>query len=177
MRKRITKSIAVAIIGLVAAIGPAPAHTADLIAAGDRAGPIVLGESRLSQLKNWFGEPTARKVVSVQCVNAVRMRWGTRLVVLAPHYQGRTQRVAQATVSTRTIHSSRDGDLTMHTEKGLHVGDSEERLRELYPNRKGDTHRGHTHYFLGYGKNDGTLWARVEAGTVVNLQVGPYEFC
>jgi hypothetical protein len=177
MRIDLRKGVILVVVGLCAAIGPAPAHTSDAVIAGDQAGPIELGETRISDLKEWFGEPTASKVVSVQCIKATRMRWGRRLVVIVPRYKGRNQRVGQATVWKRTIESSRDGDLTMHTTKGLRVGDSEEKLNDLYPNRKGETHRGHTHYFLGYGENDGVLWVRVEDGTVVNLQVGPYEFC
>jgi hypothetical protein len=175
MRKRALLSV----VGLVLAL-PGPglqAHPIDAIAVGEHVGPIRLNESRLPRLKEWFGEPTSRKIIEIGCVRAVKMRWGVRLVAIAPRYRGRTQRIAQVLVLRRTIHSSAHGDLTIHTGKGLRIGDSEDRLQELYPNVDGETHRGHTHYVLRANSLDGRLLARVERGIVVNFLVTPYEFC
>lgn len=152
---------------------PALGHDADLL--GERrAGPILLGETTLRQAKNWFGEPTSRKIVKIGCVRAVKMRWGHRLTVLAEKYEGKTYPIAEARAQKRTITSSKHGDLTMHTKKGLMVGDPESKVNELYPSKEGHTHKGHTHYLLEQGR---MLMVKVVDEEVVEIVVGPYEFC
>lgn len=172
-----TKTIA---LGLVLSAGlmgtPAQGHRSDLIAAGRRAGPIVLGETTVRQARRWFGEPTQRKVVEVGCIRAVRLRWARRLQVFAPRYRGETEAIAEARVKRRTIDAGPKGEITVHTRRGLRVGDTEGKLRRLYPGARPETHRGHTHYSLASGF-DGRLLAKVVRGRVTAMLTGPYEFC
>ena len=167
-------AIGFAVIGLLVA-APASGHRADLLTAAGRVGPIERGETRYRDVKQWFGEPSSYKVVRVGCVRLPRVRWGTRLeMIIGRRSAGRT--VQQVIVKKPVIQSREHGPLTFHTRKGLEVGDSEKRLRRLYPNAQGQTHSGHTHYSLNSGLH-GRMLARVENGRVVNILVGPYEFC
>lgn len=61
--------------------------------------------------------------------------------------------------------------------KGLRVGDSEGRLRALYPIAGRHTHDGHTHYTIGESRRGTRLLAKVVNRTVVQLETAPYEFC
>ena len=172
---RFTVAMAVAAMAVIGS--PVSAHKMDSIRAGRRAGPIKLNETRLRQLKDWFGEPTAKKVTRVGCIRAVRMRWGRRIVAIAPRFEGKVFPVAEVRVSKREVHFDSIGDLRLHTRRGLRVGDSERRLRRLYPHARGETHRGHTHYILRSGPSDGRLLAKVVDKVVVDIVTGPYEFC
>jgi hypothetical protein len=172
------KSFAVAVaFSLLALVSPASAHWRDAIVGGAKAGPIVLGETTVRQAKRWFGEPTDQRIVQKGCVRAVKVKWGDDLIVFAQRYQGRFQPIGEAVVGTRVLRSEELGNFQIHTRRDLRVGDSEERLRELYPNAQPETHRGHTHYVLGTGRNAGRLLGKVIDGTVMALETVPYEWC
>jgi hypothetical protein len=153
---------------------PAQAHRHDLMSP-NRAGPIVRGETRMRDLRAWFGDPTHRTTVRVGCERVIRAGWDGKLRVYSTRA---APRIVQAIfVRARTITSAEHGDLTMHTRKGLRVGNSERRLRRLYPRSEPETHAGHTHYRLRTAADGAYLMAKVVDGDVVQLEAWPYEFC
>ena len=154
--------------------GPSIAHWEDAIIAGRKAGPIRLGETTIRQAKRWFGEPTDQRVVRIGCVKAVKVKWGEDLIVFAGRDRDRIYPIAEARVGTPVLRSEKLGDFRIHTRRGLRVGDSEERVRELYPKADSQTHKGHTHYIIGEGAE---LLVRVDNGEVVMLETRPYEWC
>lgn len=161
-------------MGSLALIGTGWGHKADLAKPG-RLGPILRERTTLAQMEEWFGEPSSRRVRQVGCVKAIKVRWGRRLSAIA----GRSGEhlIAQATVKRRTIESAEHGELTLHTRKGLRVGDSERKLQRLYPKSEPVTHAGHTHYRLKTGHFGQYLMGKAVDGTVVALEMWPYEFC
>jgi hypothetical protein len=160
--------------GSLVVAGAAMAHDIDLIRPA-KAGPIVREETTLAQMRDWFGAPSVRRPVTVACSRVTKARWGRRLQVYAWRDEGR--RVAAVFVRKRTLHSREHGDLRIHTARGLSVGDSERRLRRLYPRSEPQTHAGHTHYRLATGRFDAYLMAKVVGHEVVQLEIWPYEFC
>lgn len=155
-------------------VAPAQAHRRDLVTP-DRAGPIVRGETTMRELRAWFGDPTYLKTVRVGCERVISAGWDRQLRVYATRERPST--VGAIFVRARTIRSAEHGDLSMHTGKGLRVGNSEERLRRLYPRSEPETHGGHTHYRLRTDDTGAYLMAKVVDGVVVQLEVWPYEFC
>jgi hypothetical protein len=155
-------------------VAPARAHRIDLVTP-NRAGPIVRGETTMGDMRGWFGRPTVRRVTRVGCVQVVSATWGSKLRVYAS--RGEVRIVEAIFVSARRITSDDHGDLRMHTRRRLRVGDSEDRLRQLYPRSTGETHAGHTHYRLRTGDSGAYLMAKVIDGAVLQLEAWPYEFC
>jgi hypothetical protein len=170
---RIALCVAVVCSGLVVA-GAATAHNPDVIRPA-KAGPIAREETTLAQLRDWFGPPTVRRPVTVACSRVTKARWGRRLQVYA--WRDEDRHVAAVFVRKRSLHSREHGDLTIHTARGLRVGDTERRLRRLYPRSRPQTHAGHTHYRLRTGALDAYLMAKVVGREVVQLEIWPYEFC
>jgi hypothetical protein len=170
---RIVLAVAIGCSGFAVA-GAATAHNPDVIRPA-KAGPIVREETTLAQLRDWFGPPTVRRPVTVACSRVTKARWGRRLQVYA--WREGDRHVAAVFVRRRSLHSNEHGDLTIHTARGLRVGDSERRLKRLYPRSRPQTHAGHTHYRLGTGAFDAYLMAKVVANDVVQLEIWPYEFC
>jgi hypothetical protein len=154
---------------------PASADRDDLVAAHGRAGPIHHDETTMGQMRSWFGDPTGRKRVRVGCIQAIRARWGGKLMVLATTETPR--RVAAIFVQSRSVTSTEHGELAFHTRRGLRVGDRERKLRRLYPGADPITHAGHTHYRLATARNGGYLMGKVVDDRVVQLELWPYEFC
>lgn len=154
--------------------GTAGAHNGEDVTP-NKAGPIRRGETTMAQMRDWFGEPTATKVVRVGCIRVNRVRWGQRLMVYA--VRDARRHVSAIFVQRHTITSAEHGDLTVHTVKGLEVGDRERRLRNLYPNSEPITHSGHTHYRLDTNRFGEYVMAKVVDNRVVRLEVWPYEFC
>ncbi|MGH2821197.1 MAG: hypothetical protein ACRDJ5_11145 [Actinomycetota bacterium] len=153
---------------------PATAHRLDRMTP-NRGGPIRRGETTMTQMRRWFGPPSARRVVQVGCVRVVRARWGDDLRVYAS--RGETRVVEAVFVRARRLVSSRHGELRMHTGKGLRVGDRERKLRRLYPPKRGITHAGHTHYRLRTARHGSYMMAKVVDHRVVQLEAWPFEFC
>jgi hypothetical protein len=152
---RFALSVVIASSGLVVA-GAATADGPDVIRPA-KAGPIVRGP------------------VTVACSRVTKARWGRRLQVYAWRDEG--HHVAAVFVRRRSLNSSEHGDLAIHTARGLRVGDSERRLRRLYPRASPQTHAAHTHYRLRTGAFDAYLMAKVVDREVVQLEIWPYEFC
>jgi hypothetical protein len=160
----------------IAAVGvaPAQAHRRDLMTPSS-AGPIVRGETTLHDLREWFGSPTQQKDVRVGCEQVISAGWDGALRVYAARERPRT--VGAIFIRARNITSAEHGELTMHTRERLRVGNSEDRLRRLYPRSVPETHGGHTHYRLRTDDNGSYLMAKVVDGVVVQLEAWPYEFC
>jgi hypothetical protein len=171
MRKR---ALAV-VIGLLAAgavIAPVRAHESDVMTPGGKVGPIQTGETTVREMKDLFGEPRSKTVKRVGCSKVLQLRWDK-----IQTFSYRSERIVVDVRVRSDRVPSEEGVLRFHTRRGLRVGDSEARLRELYPKRKPMTHPkgGHVHYKLGgeYEK----LLAKVVDETVVELEAAPYEFC
>ena len=108
---------ALLVVGLVAsslaAMGGATAHPRDEIWPG-KAGPIIRGETTMSELRRWFGAPNSRKVVRVACVRVIRARWpGLKVYV----NRGDDRTVGAIFVRKRAIESSEHGELRIHTRR------------------------------------------------------------
>jgi hypothetical protein len=144
--------VLVAVIVVVAAFvaTPANAHRVDAMTPR-RAGPIVRGETRMRNLRGWFGAPTNRKLVQVGCVRVIRARRGSKLTVYAS--RGETRIVDAVFIRARELSSTEHAELTIHTRRGLLVGNTEGRLRRLYPRATPETHGGHTHYRLATARS------------------------
>ena len=147
------------------------------IRAGTRVGPIVLGETSLRRAQSWFGAPSGRRRMGLGCIEAIRVRWGDGLEVFFST-RGR-KRAIEGTIRKRAISSREHGRLEVHTRKGLRVGDSNRRLRRLYPGKRPVEHGRHYDWFLAAGPTDGRLVAitKRKRGKVVALFAGPYENC
>jgi hypothetical protein len=154
--------------------GSATGQETALVTPG-KAGPIVREETTLAQMRDWFGEPSARRTVTVACSRVIKARWGRRLVVYA--WRNRPRRVAAVFIRARSLRSAEHGELSVETARGLSVGDSRRRLRELYPHSNPHTHAGHSHYRLRTGRYGNYLMAKVVDRKVVQLEIWPYEFC
>jgi hypothetical protein len=155
-------------------VAPAQAHGLDLMTPTG-AGPIVRGETTLRDLRAWFGSPTQLQRVRVGCERVIKAGWSGELRVFVALERPRTVRAIF--VRARNITSAEHGELTMHTRERLRVGNSEARLRRLYPDSMPETHAGHTHYRLRTDDNGSYLMAKVVQGAVVQLESWPYEFC
>lgn len=171
MQKR-AMGVVVVLLTMGAVIAPVRAHERDVMTPGGKVGPIQSGETTVREMKDLFGEPRARTVKRVGCSKVVQLRWDK--------IQTFSYRSEHVVVDVRVRSDrvrSEEGVLRFHTRRGLRVGDSEARLRELYPHRKPMTHPkgGHVHYKLG-GEYD-KLLAKVVDDTVVELEAAPYEFC
>ncbi len=169
-------AVVVTLVAASVAIGAgAQAHRGEDVTPA-KAGPIVRGTTTMREMRDWFGAPTARKVVRVGCIRALRARWSDDLKVYAP--RGEDGRVVGAIfVRSRSVTSQEHGELNWHTKKGLRVGDRNPKVRRLYPNAEPIKHAGHIHYRLREGKDNGYMMAKVVDRRVVQLEVWPFEFC
>ncbi len=160
---------------IVVMAAPATAHRADLIN-GSKAGPIRNGETTLRTAEEWFGEAdTVRRVVVGCKVPLKRARWYGRLVV----FFGRDADgvATEAKVLRRTLTSSVHGDITVHTRKGLEIGDRERKVRRLYPDATRYRRHGREWYILKSSPSYGRLEAALEQRRVTVLRNGPWEYC
>lgn len=174
MRKRRALPVVALAGAVLAAAVPAAAHRADLMSP-HRAGPIVRNETTMARMKRWFGPPERKRGVRIACSRLIEARWDEGVTVYASRGTPRT--VVATFVRRRTIRSEVHGDLTIHTAKGLRVGNREGRLRNLYPSAEPITHAGHTHYRLRTARDGSYLMAKVVANRVVRFENWPYEFC
>jgi len=165
------------VVGLVAAgltvTSVASAHPRDAMWPG-KAGPIIRGETTMSELRDWFGPPDSRRVIRVACIRVVRAKWDG-LRVYAERDKVRT---ADAIfVQSRSLESAEHGELRIHTARGLRVGDRHRKLRRLYPHADPIEHAGHIHYRLKTGNSNAYMMGKVVDRRVVQLEAWPFEFC
>ena len=167
------------ICALVAALfsssNPTFAHRADLIN-GRRAGPIRSGETTLDTAEEWFGPADAVRRVVVGCkVPLKKARWEGRLVVFFG--RGPNGTATETKVLRRTVRSAMHGDITVHTRKGLRIGDPRRKLRRLYPRAIEYRHRGKDWYILKSSPTYRRLEAAVDQRRVIILRSAPWEYC
>ena len=167
------------VLALVAALVYAPghvsAHRADMIN-GHKAGPIRSGKTTLNQVEEWFGPADDVKRVIVGCdVRLKRARWEGRLVVFFG--RGSNGTATETKVLRRTVRSTVHGDLTVHTRRGLRVGDPRRKLERLYPRAIEYRDEGKDWYILRSSPSYGRLQAAVEGRRVILLHSGPWEYC
>ena len=171
MIRKVLLTVVVLVLG---ASSPAGAHSDDLITAAGKVGPIQNGDTTIRDMRNMFGDPTHRSVVRVGCSRVIKLRWGNDLQTFT-YRADENRKIIDVKVLARRVRAH-DAVYRFHTYKGLRVGDSEAKVRELYPGSEGgEPHNGHTHYLLG---DRGTkLLAKVVDGQVVQLEAAPYEYC
>jgi hypothetical protein len=162
-------------LGVLSAL-PAVAHESDLATPG-RMGPIVNGETSIGVMKAMFGEPTSRDVLRVGCSRVIKLRWHGEVQTYT-YKADDARKIIDIKILERTVRAREENrTYSFHTGKGLRVGDSEERVQDLYPRRNGITHGGHTHYLLRESRAGTKLLAKVVDGDVVQLESAPYEYC
>ncbi|MDP9066968.1 MAG: hypothetical protein M3N53_01290 [Actinomycetota bacterium] len=164
------------LVALALMTGPGVAHQRDLITAGGKVGPIQNGRTNNADMRDMFGRPSYRDVIRVGCSRVVRLRWRGQIQSFA-YRADEQRRVVDVRVLAREVEAADGSSYTFHTRRGLRVGDSQRRLRELYPNADPMTHAGHTHYKLGEGRYGTKLLAKVVDDVVVQLEAAPYEYC
>jgi hypothetical protein len=143
-----------------------------------RAGPMKLGDTTIGKLKKWFGEPDAEKKITRGCFEVWRVRWGSYLKAFAIKHPNGGRRLTETWVRKRTITSSKHGDLTMHTRKGLRVRDKVKKLKNLYPDFQKFRFNGKNFYELKPVEElKPRLWAIGKEGRVRALINRPYEYC
>ena len=165
-------ALVVALLNLSSSVS---AHRSDMIN-GHKAGPIRNGETTLEKAEEWFGPADAVKRVVVGCdVPLKRARWEDRLVSFFG--RGSSGTATETRILRRTLRSTVHGDITIHTRKGLRIGDSRRKLRRLYPQAIEYRHGGRQWYILKSSPSYGRLEAAVEGRRVVVLRSGPWEYC
>jgi hypothetical protein len=180
----VTTAIRVAIVGvllLLLALWLSPEEPRVLAANGDdlinrnKAGPVKIAETTLKKAKNIFGKPSANKIVRRGCIKVRRARWGKHLTIYfgkGPKGVATEVRVRKKTVSTET-----EGDLRIHTKKGLRVGHPTKKVKNLYPRAQKYKVEGKTIWELKRNTLKGRLQAVTDHGRVDTLANAPYEYC
>ena len=160
-----------AALAAAALVTSASAHDRDVVTP-NRVGPIEMNETTVAETKEIFGEPRSRLVKQVGCFKVVRLRWDG----LQTYHYKQSKTIADVRIRDEQIQAAQ-GVYRFHTKRGLQVGDTEARLRELYPHRKPMTHPGggHVHYRLAGEYNK--VLAKVVDGIVTELEAAPFEFC
>ena len=173
--KRLSVMLAALVLG--AMVLPASAGSDDRFTK-HRAGPIRNNKTTIGDLKDWFGEPDSIERVRRGCIKVWRAKWGSRLRVYAwkVPYVGRA--VAETWVNRRKITSDEHGTLRMHTRRGLRVGNSVTRLKNLYPKAERHRFNKNTRWWqLLTGAVAPRLIAHTRNGEVIALVNAPYEYC
>lgn len=175
MRKIAWRGVVSLLAIFVFSAAPALGHRPDLIN-GSKAGPIRVDETTLQTAEEWFGEAdTVRRVVVGCKVPLKRARWFQRLVIFFG--RGSDGTATEVKVKQRTITSTAHGDITVHTRKGLQIGDREGKLRRLYPDATRYRAQGRRWYILKSSPSYGRLEAAIEEQRVTILRNGPWEYC
>ena len=170
MRRTVTGALAV-VLSIGVLVTPTAAHERDVVTP-NRLGPIQMYVTTVAEMKDLFGEPRSRTVKQVGCFKVVRLRWDG----LQTYHYRQERTMYDVRIRDEQIQALQ-GAYRFHTRRGLRVGDTEARLRELYPHRKPMTHPngGHTHYKIAGEANK--VLAKVVDGIVTELEAAPYEFC
>jgi hypothetical protein len=157
---------------------PATAALQNELFTARRAGPMRLGDTTIGKLKRWFGEPDAEEKITRGCVKVWRVRWGWYLKAFGIKHPNGGRRLTETWVRQRTITSKKHGDLTMHTRKGLRVGDRVRKLKRLYPNYQRFRINGKNFYELKpIEEAHPRLMAIGRDRRVRALINRPYEYC
>jgi hypothetical protein len=180
----INTAIRIAVVGvllLLVALWLSPEDPRVLAANGDdlinrnKAGPVKIAQTTLKKAKNVFGKPSANKIVRRGCIKVRRARWGKDLTIYfgkGPKGVATEVRVRKKAISTET-----EGDLRIHTKKGLRVGNATKKVKKLYPRAQKYRVEGKTIWELKRNTLKGRLQAITDNGKVDTLANAPYEYC
>jgi hypothetical protein len=91
--------------------------------------------------------------------------------------RGSNGTATEASVLRRPLRSAKHGDITVHTRRGLRIGNSLRKLRRLYPRAQKYRHGGRDWYILKSSPSYGRLEAAAKNRRVVILRNGPWEYC
>ena len=151
---------------------PALADREDVVSMG-RAGPLRRGITTYQQAKDWFGQPDRVDRHGYQCIRVIDARWRGKLRVWFDTFDNR---MVVTIVKRHVMRSDRHGQLTFHTRKGVHIGDSAAELRRKYPDADRHEHGNYNHHILR-SQETGRLEATTKNGRVTELRTFPYEAC
>jgi hypothetical protein len=140
-----------------------------------RAGPVKIAETTLKKAKKIFGTPSTNKIVRRGCIKVRRARWGKGLTI----YFGKGPKgvATEVRVRKKEIATDTDGDLRIHTKKGLRVGNPTKKVKKLYPRAEKYRVKGKTIWELKRNTLKGRLQAVTDNGKVDTLANAPYEYC
>lgn len=162
-----------ATVAAVATGARVEAHPADVIVTGTRAGPLVMGETTLTDAKDWFGSPDSLTKRRYQCIRVITAVWpGLRL-----KFSQELQRLVEIKIRAHEIVSFEHGRLRFHTRRGLRVGDTLLHVHQKYPDAPFYTHDLHIHHVLHLRFPVGRVEATTRLGLVTELLVAPWELC
>jgi hypothetical protein len=140
---RLKLLIAVPLVLLLAA-GSSGAATTEARITPVRLGTIRISETTLEEAKAEFGEPAKIKPLGTGCWERMkRLYWGDDLRILFVYVDGRHV-VLTPRVSARHVDLANGDRWRVATAEGLEVGDTEDRLRELYPRARNYGSRTYT---------------------------------
>ena len=126
----------VAVLGLaILVVGPtAAAATTEATITVNGLGPLKIGETTLAEAKDQLGEPTKVNPLGDGCFARMkRLSWGDDLKILFVHSGGQHV-VHTPKVMAKQFPVAGNDRWQVATARGLQVGDSMERMFELYPN-------------------------------------------
>jgi hypothetical protein len=140
-----------------------------------KAGPVKIAETTLKKAKKIFGRPSTNKIVRRGCIKVRRARWGGGLTI----YFGKGPKgvATEVRVRHKEISSKTEGDLRIHTKKGLRVGNPTQKVKRLYPRADKYRVKGKTVWELKRNTLKGRLQAVTDKGKVDTLANAPYEYC
>lgn len=129
----------VAVLGLaILVVGPTAAAMSEgaslqTITPG-RLGPLKIGETTLAEAKEQLGDPTKINPIGDGCFPRMkRLSWGDDLKILFVYSEDHHV-VHTPKVMAKQFPVAGNDRWHVATAKGLEVGDSKERMLELYPN-------------------------------------------
>jgi hypothetical protein len=180
----VSTAIRIAIVGvllLLVAFLLSPEDPQVLAANGDdlinrnKAGPVEIAETTLKKAKKIFGKPSTNKIVRRGCIKVRRARWGKELTI----YFGKGPKgvATEVRVRRKIISSKTEGDLRIHTKKGLRVGNATKKVKKLYPRAQKYRVKGKTIWELKRNTLKGRLQAVTDKGAIDTLANAPYEYC
>lgn len=149
------------------------AHQPDAIVTGTRAGPLVIDETTLADVKEWFGTPELLTKGRYQCIGVITAVWPD----LRLKFSQELQRLIEIEIRADEIKSAEHGTLRFHTRRGLRVGDSVLHVHQKYPDAPFYTHDLHIHHVLHLRFPVGRVEATTRLGSVTELLVAPWELC
>ena len=115
-------------------VGPASATTLDASITASRLGSLRIMKTTLAEAKAQLGEPTKIKPLGDGCFARMkRLSWGDDLKILFV-YSGDHHVVHTPKVMAKQFPVVNNDRWRVATARGLEVGDSMERMIELYPN-------------------------------------------
>jgi hypothetical protein len=130
----VKRLVAVLCLAAFLVIGPASAATMDAIITTNRLGPLRLNKTTLAEAKAQLGEPTKINPIGQGCWDRMkRLSWGDDLKILFV-YSRNHHVVHTPKVMSKQFPVSGNDRWRAATARGLEVGDTKERMLELYPN-------------------------------------------